>query len=41
MGKIKYDFYTNPNVNSENSKSDYHIRVWSTERVQVMRMEKG
>ena len=27
MGKIKYDFYTNPNVNSENSKSDYHIRV--------------
>ena len=27
MGKIKYDFYTNPNVNSENSKSEYHIRV--------------
>ncbi|MBM6881755.1 HU family DNA-binding protein [Bacteroides caecigallinarum] len=27
MGKIKYDFYTNPNAKSENSKSEYHIRV--------------
>ena len=27
MGKIKFDFYKNPNIKSENSKSEYHIRI--------------
>ena len=27
MGKIKFDFYKNPNLKSENSKSEYHIRI--------------
>ena len=38
MGKIKYDFYTNPNVNSENSKSEYHIRVCGQQTISTKRI---
>ena len=38
MGNIKYDFYTNPNVNSDNSKSDYHIRVCGQQTISTKRI---
>lgn len=38
MGKIKYDFYTNPNIKSENSKSEYHIRVCGQQTISTKRI---
>ena len=33
MGKIKFDFYKNPNIKSENSKSEYHIRICNRQTI--------
>ena len=38
MGNIKYDFYTNPNAKSENSKSEYHIRVCGQQTISTKRI---
>lgn len=33
MGKIKYDFYENPNLKTENNKSKYHIRICNRQSI--------
>lgn len=33
MRKIKYDFYENPNINSKNNKSKYHIRICNKQSI--------